>query len=153
MCDQRKIPLFAGDIDSVARRCAGLAGLFSGGLLGGAQGRAGAQGHFTGRCALGAGGKVQPVINLRAARAQGVTLAPRPVGQSRQSHPVSFLSFFDFTLAGLHAIFRQYPFGSGLLLVKLFWVASTPTSRPTSCTTSPCAFSWGWNACSGSTRA
>jgi putative ABC transport system substrate-binding protein len=78
VCDQRKIPLFAGDIDSVARGAVLAYGLdyF---LVGYSAGRKAAlvlKGISPGDVPWGPVEKFSLVINLRAARAQGVTLAP-----------------------------------------------------------------------------
>lgn len=78
VCDQRKIALFAGDIDSVVRGAVMAYGLdyF---LVGYSAGRKAAlvlKGISPGDVPWGPVEKFSLVINARAARAQGVTLAP-----------------------------------------------------------------------------
>jgi len=78
VCDERKIALFAGDIDSVVRGAVMAYGLdyF---LVGYSAGRKAAlvlKGIPPGDVPWGPVEKFSLVINLRAARAQGVTLAP-----------------------------------------------------------------------------
>ena len=78
VCDERKIALFAGDIDSVARGAVMAYGLdyF---LVGYSAGRKAAlvlKGIAPGEVPWGPVEKFSLVINLRAARAQGVSLTP-----------------------------------------------------------------------------
>lgn len=78
VCDQHKIPLFAGDVDSVQRGAIAAYGMdyFLVGYSAGKKAALVLKGVKPGDIPWGAVEKFSLVINLKAARAQGVTVAP-----------------------------------------------------------------------------
>ena len=78
VCDQHKIPLFAGDVDSVQRGAIAAYGMdyFLVGYSAGKKAALVLKGVKPGDIPWGAVEKFSLVINLRAAKAQGVTVAP-----------------------------------------------------------------------------